>query len=363
MPAGTQERTRHLKERVERLPRVSLAQLPTPLHEAPRLSRALGGPRIYFKRDDLTGLALGGNKTRIFEFVLGHVLETGADCVVAGAAVQSNYCRQMSAACSKLGLEAFLVLRKVRGEKDLRVQGNFLLDCLLGAKVHIVEATSPAEQIQLMEKLGEDLRKQGRRPYVARMANTADMWLDTVSYANCIVEMERQLGEIDVKPDYLYVSSVDTTQAGILLGMKYMGLNWTVVGINPLDKRWADDVPSLVSQLANSCAMKLELDVTIEASDVISYSDYVGEGYGQVTADGIEALKLVARTEGILLDPVYTGKAMAALIDDIQEGRIPKDRTVVFLHTGGFPALFAYHDEFGDLMSGVKHLPEDSGMA
>jgi len=346
-------RLKDLKERLGKLPRVRLANLPTPLHEVPRLSKAIGGPQIYFKRDDLTGLAFGGNKTRIFEFVLGHVLESDADCIVAGAAVQSNYCRQIAAACSKLGLEAFLVLRKVRGEKDLSVQGNLLLDCLLGAQVHIIEATGPAEQVQKMEKLAEDLRKQGRRPYVGRMANTADMWLDTASYVNCIVELYDQFRDLDIQPDHLYVSSVDTTQAGLVLGVKYLGLDFDVVGINPLDKRLVQDVPSLVSRTANACAEHLGLPATVQASEVISYDEYVGDGYGQVTPEGIEAVKLVARTEGIFLDPVYTGKAMAGLIDHFRQGKMLKDQTVVFLHTGGTPALFAYHDEFDDLVSQV----------
>jgi D-cysteine desulfhydrase family pyridoxal phosphate-dependent enzyme len=348
-----EEKRQDLKERLAKLPRAQLAHLPTPIQKAPRLSKALGGPDIYFKRDDLTGLAFGGNKTRMFEFFFGHVLTTKADCVVAGAAVQSNYCRQIAAACSKLGLEAFLVLRKVRGEKDLSIQGNLLLDCLLGANVHIIEAANASEQAEVMEKLAEDLRKQGRRPYVARMASTADLWLDTASYVSCAVELDDQLTELDIKPDYLYVASADTTQAGLVLGVKYLGLGCKVVGINPLDKTWVENVPSLVSSIANSCAEHLGLPVSIEASEVISHDEYVGKRYGRVTPKGIEALKLVARTEGIFLDPVYTGKAMAGLIDSIRQGKIPKNQTVIFLHTGGFPALFAYHDEFGDLISQV----------
>lgn len=346
----------HLKERIERLPRARLAHLPTPLQEAPRLSKTLGGPQIYFKRDDLTGLAFGGNKTRIFEFFIGHVLNTDADCIIAGAAVQSNYCRQIAAASSKLGLEAFLILRKMRGEKDLSLQGNLLLDCLLGAQIQIIEANSPAEQVEMMEDLADDLRNQGRRPYVARMANTADLWLDAVSYANCVVEMWDQTRETHVNPDFLYVASADTTQAGLVLASNYLGLDMKVVGINPLDKSWVEDVPSLVSHTANEAAKNLRLNLTVEPSDVISYDDYIGEGYGKITTEGKEALKLVATTEGILLDPVYTGKAMAGLVDHIQQGKIRRGQTVIFLHTGGFPALFAYQDEFEDLMSRVKIL-------
>ena len=151
------EKTQKLRECIEKLPRVYLAHLPTPLEETPRLSEALKGPLIYFKRDDLTGLALGGNKTRMFEFILGHALKMGIDTVVAGAAAQSNYCRQMAAACNKLGLDVCLVLRKVRGDIDLQPQGNLLLDLLTGAHVQIIEANTPAEQIRIMEKVTEDL--------------------------------------------------------------------------------------------------------------------------------------------------------------------------------------------------------------
>lgn len=277
MSGETERRLTDLRERINKLPRVGLAHLPTPLQEVPRLSAALKGPRIYFKRDDLTGLALGGNKTRMFEFSLGHVLTTEADCIVAGAAVQSNYCRQIAAACRKLGLDVFLLLRKVRGQKDLSLQGNLLLDSLFGAHIHIIEATGPADQIRVMEELAENLRKEGRRPYVARMANETDLWLDAASYVNCVVELWDQLKGLDVQPDYLYVASVDTTQAGLVLGAKHLGLDWRVVGINPLDKRWAEDVPLLVSRIANTCANHLELQTAVVPSEVISHDKYVGD--------------------------------------------------------------------------------------
>lgn len=340
------EKAHKLRERIGKLPRVHLAYLPTPLEEAPRLSKMLKGPQIYFKRDDLTGLAFGGNKTRMFEFILGHVLKVGADVVVAGAAVQSNYCRQMAAACSKLGLDVYLVLRKVRGDIDLQPQGNFLLDLLTGAHVEIIEASSPAEQIRIMEKVTKDLQAKGHHPYLARMANSEDMGLDAIAYVNCIEEMCEQLENMDLEPDYLYVASADTTQAGLVLGAKYLRLDFPIVGINPLGKIWGEDVPPTVAKIANMATEILGLDIKVETSEVISYSDYVGRGYGLVTKEGIKAIELVAEREGIFLDPVYTGKAMSALIDHARQGKIGKDKKVIFLHTGGLPALFAYNEEF-----------------
>jgi len=341
-----QQKLEQLKGHIEKLPRVHLANLPTPLQDAPRLSQKLKGPHIYFKRDDLTGLALGGNKTRMFEFILGHVLQTGADSVVAGAATQSNYCRQLTAACNKLGLKTYLVLRKVRGDKDLQIQGNLLLDLLAGADVKIIEAKNPAEQIHIIEEVAEDLRAKGHHPYIARMANTTDVGLDAVAYVNCIVELIEQLKKNNINPDYLYVSSADTTQAGLVLGAKFLELDLNIVGIDPLGKTWGGEVPSMVARIANMAAKHLGLDIHIEPSHVISDNRYVGEGYGLPTSEGKEAIKLVAETEGIFLDPVYSGKAMAGLIDHIQKGKIKKDKKVIFLHTGGFPALFAYADEF-----------------
>jgi len=340
------EKVQELRERIGKLPRVHLAYLPTPLEEAPRLSEALKGPLVYFKRDDLTGLALGGNKTRIFEFFLGHVLKMGADAVVAGAAAQSNYCRQMAAACSKLGLKAYLVLRKVRGDIDLQPQGNLLVDLLAGANVEIIEVNTLAEQIRIMKEVVEDLRRKGRRPYLARMANSEDTGLDAIAYVNCILEICEQLENMDLEPNYLYVASADTTQAGLVLGAKYLGLDFPIVGINPLDKIWGEDAPPLIAKIANMAAKILGLDIQVKASEIISYSDYVGRGYGQITQEGIKAIKVVAEREGILLDPVYTGKSMSGLIDHIEQGKIKAGEKVIFLHTGGSPALFAYSDEF-----------------
>jgi len=353
MPKCQKEKVQELLRRIEKIPRVRLAYLPTPLEEVPRLSQALKGPQIYFKRDDLTGLASGGNKTRMLEFVLGHVVETGADALVAGASVQSNYCRQIAAACSKLGLEVYLVLRKVHGDKDLQPQGNLLLGLLAGANVEIIEASTPSEQMCVLEEMAADLRAKGRHPYLFRMDNSEDAGLAAIGYVNCILEIYEQLKNMGVEPDHLYLASSGATQAGLALGAKYLGLDFPIVGINPHSKIWKEDAPSIVAAIADLAAKTLGLDIQMKASELISYSNYIGTGYGESTQEGIEAIKLVAEKEGIFLDPVYTGKAMAGLIDHVRQARIKAGERVIFLHTGGFPLLFAYSEDF-DWGSQVK---------
>lgn len=337
------DRAVELKALIDRLPRVNLAKLPTPFEEAPSLSEALGGPRIFFKRDDLTGLALGGNKARMFEFTLGEALKRGATTIVAGAGVQSNYCRLMAAACSKLGLDLHLILRRTQGEGEIEIQDNLLLDLLFNAEVEIIEA-DVLEQKRVIEKVAKKLTEEGHCVYMGRKSNLADLDLEAVGYVNCALELCNQLEEQDVEVNRLFVSSSTTTQAGLVLGAKYLNRDFQIVGVNPVD--WIEDVPSEIARIANEAAMRLGINLAVSPSEIINLGEYVGEGYGKLTPEAVEAIKLVARTEGILLDPVYTGKAMAALIDRIHRKTIEGDETVLFLHTGGFPALFAYNRDF-----------------
>lgn len=343
------EKAQKFSKRVKKLPRIHLAHLPTPLEKASRLSETLKGPLIYFKRDDLTGLPLSGNKTRMFEFVLAYALERGADVVVSTGVVQSNYCRQLAAACSKLGLDVYLILGKVRGDIDLQPQGNLLLDLLAGANVKIVEGNNSAEQVRIREEITKDLQAKGHHPFLPQKS----IGLHVIAYANCILEMCEQLESIDLKPDYLYVASNGCTQAGLVLGGKYLGVDFPIVGINPYDKIGGRDASIGIAEIASKAAKILDLDIQVKPSEVVSYSNYVGRGYGQVTEEGIEAIKLVAEKEGVFLDPVYTGKAMSGLIDHIRQGKVKAGEKVIFLHTGGFPSLFAYSNEF-DLKPQIK---------
>jgi len=334
---------KELHEKIDALPRVRLATLPTPLHEVPRFSKALGGPRIFIKRDDLTGLAFGGNKTRMFEFLLAQAIQQGADTIIGGAGVQSNYSRQLVAACNQLGLEAHLILRRItRGEKDDDVQGNLLLDLLAGASVRIIDATTE-EQRKAMYDLAKELKKEGKRPFVVRLAQNDDLSPDVLAYTNCFCEIAEQCEELGIQPSHLYCASYDSTQAGLELGKAALGSKMRIMGIAPAD--WLHGVAKLTARYANQAAGKIGLSCRVNENDVFNTEDYVGEGYGIVTHEGIQMIKLMARTEGIFLDPVYTSKAMAGLHDHIKQGKLKKDDTVLFLHTGGTPALFAYVDD------------------
>jgi len=333
-----------LREMIDALPRVRLATLPTPLQEVPRFSEALRGPRIFIKRDDLTGLAFGGNKTRMFEFLLAQAIEESADTIIGGAGVQSNYSRQLVAACSALGLEAHLILRRMRGKKDDDIQGNLLLDLLCGASIRVIDATAE-EQAKAMYDLAEELKKEGKQPYIVRLAQDNDLSPDVLAYTNCFCEIAEQCQSLNIQPSRLYCASYDSTQAGLELGKAALGSGMRVMGIAPAN--WSHGVAGLIARYANQAAKKIGLSIRVNEKDVFNVEDYVGEAYGVVTTEAIEILKLMARTEGIFLDPVYTSKAMVGLQDHIRQGMLTKNDVVVFLHTGGTPALFAYANDLG----------------
>jgi len=306
------------------------------------LTEALGGPRIFMKRDDLTGLAFGGNKTRMFEFLLADALKAGADTVVGGAGVQSNYSRQLVAACNVLGLEVHLVLRELVKGEGREVQGNLLLDLLAGATVHLIEATAD-QQRKAMYDLAEELQARGRKTYVVRMANNQDLSLDVLSYANCFCEIVQQCGKLGVKPTHLYLCSYDSTQSGFELGKMALGSDLKIVGITPEIR--PEKSADLIARYSTQAARRIGLSCSLRPDQVQSCGEYIGEAYGIPSPRGIEAIKTLARSEGIFLDPVYSSKAMACLFDHIQKGLLGRKDVVIFLHTGGTPALFAYTDQ------------------
>lgn len=328
-----------LRERLARFPRVRLAHLPTPLEPLPRLSERLGGPSLWIKRDDATGLALGGNKARQLEFRLGRAVDQGADCIVAGAAVQSNFCRQIAAACAKLGLEAYLVLRKTHGQATEPPQGNLLLDLLLGAHVEFVAGTEEEQRARILALTG-DLRSQGRHPYVTGWTDVA---FGALGYVAATLELWEQCQHLDLAPAALVTSSGGATQAGLLVGARALGWDlpiWSVYhgGHGP-------DARPRVAQTASAAAHLLDLPFRFTGEEVPAFNQYFAPGYPDPSEAGLEAMRLLARTEGIVLDPVYTAKALAGLVDQVRQGRWGKGDTVIFLHTGGTPALFAYSGE------------------
>ena len=326
-----------LIQKATQIPQVDLGHFPTPLHECPRLSETLGGPRIFMKREDCSGLAFGGNKVRQLTFTIGDAVAQGADTIVHGAASQSNHCRQAAAACGKLGLNCYL--RLARDHKSI-LQGNLLLDNLAGVDVEIVDAPFGPELDVVKYELAEKLKTQGMKPYV--VASPRSTALAAVAFTWCIAEIAQQQQQLGINADWIYTCSVGGTQAGLVLGTKTLGLKMKPFGIAPIV--WEGKLERMRTA-ANSAAELLELDTRVTDADIQNTDDYIGQAYGYLTPECIDALKLVAKTEGIFLDPVYTAKAMAGLMDHIQQGKLGRDDTVIFLHTGGTPALFAYQEE------------------
>lgn len=323
------------------LPRVRLAELPTPLQAAPRLSERLGGPEIRVKRDDLTGLALGGNKTRQLEFLLGEALARGATAVLTGAGLQSNHCRQLAAACARLGLRACFLLR---GERPPRLEGNLLLDALLGAECRFLAPEWFYTDFSVEAKAWADaLAAQGERPYLVDVLgwDSPSLGLAAVGYVNAALEMERQFDESGWRPDALYVCSGAATQAGLTVARRLLDLPYRVVGISA--SPFIPHKPSVIAAIAQRAAHLIGFDLQVEARDVTNLDEYIGDGYGAPTPLSVEALHLAARTEGLLLDPTYTAKALGALVDHVRRGIVRGDERVLFLHTGGVPGLFLDH--------------------
>ncbi len=324
------------------LPRVKLAHLPTPLEEAPRLTEYLGGPRLWVKRDDLTGLAIGGNKARKLEFLMGQARAEGADVVITVGAVQSNHCRMTAAAAKRLGLDAIVVLN---GEEPQSRQGNLLLDSIFGAEIRIVQTDDDYILMGVVEDLARQLRRDGRHPYIIPRGGSNA--LGAAAYLEASLEMLAQANSLGIRVDAIvHASTSGGTQSGLYTGTKMTESGVQVIGISagPTREIVTKRVLGIVSELTGM----LELRWRPHPDDLLVYDDFVGERYGVPTLECLDAIRLMARTEGILLDPVYTGKALAGLIGLIRQERFGRDQTVVFWHTGGQPALFAHASAFKD---------------
>lgn len=318
------------------LPRVALAHLPTPLEDAPRLTAALGGPRILLKRDDLTGLALGGNKVRKLELLLADALAQDADTVLTTGAADSNHCRMTAAAAARLGLRCVLLLA-AKSESPV-VQGNLLLDRLFGAEVHFYSAQVPTGGDERLLELAEVVRSRGGKPYLFPAGGSNALGI--LGYTLMVEELMGQLAAHEITADYLVIASgTGGTHAGLLLGSTLFRPGFTTLAINIME---ADNraLETRTRTVYATGAALLELPDDHDQPQFVLRAGYVGEGYGILSSGCAEAIQLLARSEGVLLDPVYTGKAMAGLIDLIRTGEIDADKTVVFLHTGGAPALF-----------------------
>jgi D-cysteine desulfhydrase len=322
---------------IERLARYPLAQLPTPLDTLPALTKALGGPRLLIKRDDQTGLAMGGNKVRKLEFIVGRALAEGADTLITAGAAQSNHCRQTAAAAAKAGLQCELILN---GTPPTELPGgNLLLDRLFGAREHWIQRPQRAAKFA---EVAENLRAQGRKPHVIPVGGSNGV--GATGYVAAMQELMEQLRRSGQRVDHIvFGSSSGGTQAGILLGARLNGFTGQVCGVS-IDKNDPEHLQyeEEVAHIANECAAYIGADTRVTRDDVKIAYGFAGEGYGVVGDLEREAIRLMARTEGILLDPVYAGRAFGALVNLIRRGTFRPEETVLFWHTGGAPALFAY---------------------
>jgi D-cysteine desulfhydrase family pyridoxal phosphate-dependent enzyme len=324
--------------------RLPLAHLPTPVHPLSRLSQALGGPTVWVKRDDLTGLAGGGNKARKLEFLAFDALAQAADMLITVGGPQSNHARQTAAVAARLGLGCKLVLGGA-APQGAAPSGNLLLDQLLGAEV-VWAGDRPRAEV--LEAVAAQARAAGHRPYVVPLGGSTP--LGALGYAYAMLELQRQLpslgvGAADAWPfDWIvFASGSGGTHAGLVLGAFLAGFTGRVLGIS-VDGS-PDTQPAHVAGLATEAAGRLGLDYAFKATDIAVNGDYVGQGYAKLGPPEHEAIHLLARSEGLLVDPVYTGRAAAGLIDLIRRGAIRNNENVLFWHTGGTPALFAYADQ------------------
>jgi 1-aminocyclopropane-1-carboxylate deaminase/D-cysteine desulfhydrase-like pyridoxal-dependent ACC family enzyme len=325
-----------IKERIAKVPRVSIAIRNTPLQEAPNLTKALGGPRIFIKRDDLTGVAFGGNKLRNLEFRLAHTASENPDTVIVGLDLQSNSARQTVGACNKMGWRTILVLV---GDKPAVVQGNLLVDYLLGADVHFVPDAA-AQRLKL-DELAARVKTMGGRPHILNDNPMFDV-ASALAYMETTFEILEQLRELKVAPTAFYMSSSGKGQAGIALARRLINAGFLMEGITATGE--FESVPARTAEIANQTAKVLGLDLRIQPTEIINDDRFVGLGYGIPTEAGVEATRLFARTEGIILDPIYTGKAAAGMIAHIREDRYKPEDVLVFVHTGGMPAIFTWNE-------------------
>lgn len=328
-----------VRRKLEGFPRVPLAHLPTPLEPMDRLSAHLGGPRIWVKRDDCTGLSGGGNKTRKLEFLMADALAQRADCVITQGATQSNHARQTAAAAAKLGLGCHILLEDRTGytDTDYTENGNVLLDRLLGATVG--RRPGGADMAAEMETLAASLRAEGRRPYIIPGGGSNPV--GALGYVDCAVELLTQADAMGFEIDLLlHATGSSGTQAGLVAGLAAAESDVPLLGIGvraPQEKQ-----ETMVHDLARRTMDHLGAGFEIPRDRVRANCEYVGPGYGLPTAAMQEAVRLLARFEGVLFDPVYSGKGLAGLIDLVRRGALEDARNVVFLHTGGSAALFGY---------------------
>lgn len=343
---------------IDGLRRVNLITGPTPMVKLANLTVALGGPDIYIKRDDLTGLAFGGNKSRKLEFIIQDALDKKAEVIITWGGIQSNWCLQTAAAARKYGLKPILLLFRTAGH-DRDIDGNVLLDFLLNADIRFYEAkrggvVTEEEAKQAVEEVLNEAMEWGHRPYVVSVGGSKvwgdmDKPLGAAGYFEAYREMERQADAQNIEIDYIiHASGSGGTQAGLVLGAKAAGKKAQVLGMSVSEDK--KSLGEIVLKIAQDAERAWSLKTKVAGGDIAVFDDYIGEGYGYMNKTVAETLRLVAQEEGLYLDPVYTGKAMAGLIDLVKKGAFKKSDNIIFWHTGGIPALFPYKRNIVDYL-------------
>lgn len=322
------------------IPKVNILNLPTPLSRLSRLSQYLGGPEIYLKRDDLTGLGLGGNKTRKLEFLLGEAISMGCDTIIMHGDIQSNCCRQAAAAAAATGLKCHLALS---GKKPEAAEGNLLLDYIFGAEIHWCGDYVNGE---IVPEIAKELMSKGHKPYIIPYGGSNSTGV--LGFATAVCEIAEQLERINTNIDYIITpSSSGGTHAGIVLGVDLCRLKTKVIGIG-IDKNVSGGYEALLAALANKAAERIEFNKRYSAEDFEMDYSYFGAGYGVIGDLEKDALYLTGKYEGILMDPVYNGRAMGALMDMIRKDRFKKGENILIWHTGGIQAVFMRSGEICD---------------
>lgn len=314
------------------IPKVNILNLPTPISNLKRLSAHLNGPELYLKRDDLTGLGLGGNKTRKLEFLLGEAISKGCDTIIMHGDIQSNCCRQAAAAAAATGLKCHLALS---GRKPLSAEGNLLLDYIFGAEIHWCGDYVNGEMVP---EIAEELKVKGFNPFIIPYGGSNSTGV--LGFATAVCEIAEQLEKDKINLDYIITpSSSGGTHAGVALGVDLSGLNTKVIGIG-IDRKCSGGYEATLAKLANEAAECIGFNKRYSDKDFNMDYSYFGDGYGVIGDLEKEALYLTGKYEGILMDPVYNGRAMGALIDMIRNNRFRKEESVLLWHTGGIQAVF-----------------------
>ncbi len=328
-----------IQRAIDALPRHRFTNLPTPLQLCPQLSAELGGPRIWIKRDDLTGLAFGGNKSRYLEFTLAEATAQGCDAAVLSAVVQSNHCRQFAAACARLGLKGVVVLRQddsTMGRSE-PAQGNYLLDRLFGTRVRVAAAdqlsTVIAEEVHRLEA-------DGYNPFTGLSG-----MLSRVAYIQCALEIAAQCRTEGIELGHLVVGSGGNSLAGLVAGLTLLGHSTHFLGTPQSKMGHAEDSSARIAAAAAEAAAHIGLESNADPARITVTDAYVGAGFGYPDQATLDTIRLLAGSEGILVDPTYSGKGFTCLVDQLRQGRFADSEDIVFVHTGGTPLLFAYGDE------------------